>query len=158
MAEYKIIYNAIPCSLFYDGKEFFGAKSWRLITFMEETSGKRLKDSGFEPFDRGIWHKNILVEEAFDLILSAMTENKRNLVKLLKPPLLDILKEELSLGNEIVEVFADQRLYIFLGQPFLSPVRTDLENVIYTEVNDPHYWKSEYYNQKTWQVLACKYT
>lgn len=158
MAEYKIIYKAIPCSLFYDGKEFFGAKSWRLISDIEETSARRLKDSGFEPFDRGIWYKYISADEALNLILSAMTENKRNLVKLLKPPLLDILKEELSLGNEIVEVLRISGYMFFLRQPFLSSVRTDLENVIYTEVNDHHYRKSEYYNQKTWQVLACKYT
>lgn len=96
-------------------------------------------------------------DESFDLILSTLSERDKDLVKLLKQPLLNILKEELSLGNEIEEVFSDQTLYVILARPFRLPIRTDLQNISYNEVNDPHYWKAEYFDRKNWHVLACKY-
>lgn len=96
-------------------------------------------------------------DEFFDLILSTLSERDKNMVKLLKQPLLNILQEELSLGNEIEEVFSDQILYVILGKPFKSHIRTNLQNISYNEVNDPHFWKAEYFDRKNWHILACKY-
>ena len=101
--------------------------------------------------------KEIQDEAALDFMLSALSERNKHLVKLLKQPLLNLLMEELLLGNEIAEVFSDQTLYVILEKPFLSPIRTDLQNISYNEVNDPHYWKAEYFDRQNWHVLACKY-
>ena len=33
----------------------------------------------------------------------------------------------------------------------------DLENIVFRNVNDPHYWKEEYIDNSVNHVLACKF-
>jgi hypothetical protein len=74
-------------------------------------------------------------------------------------PLTEILKKEIQSGNEIVETSSGwpspNSIIIFLRKPFLEQyLKEDIE---FREVNDPHWWKSEYFDKKTNHILACKY-
>ena len=46
---------------------------------------------------------------------------------------------------------------IFLDKPFKTPIQKDLENVEYRDINDPHYWKAEYFYKENRQFLCCKF-
>jgi len=74
-------------------------------------------------------------------------------------PLTGILENELHLGNEIVETSggwpSPNSIVIFLKKPFLRDYA--LEDLEFREVNDPHWWKSEYVDKKSNHILACKY-
>jgi hypothetical protein len=70
-----------------------------------------------------------------------------------------ILKQEVELGNEIAETskgWPDERtIIIFLKRPFKDSYI--FENVEYRNVDDPHYWKAEYFDHTTKHVLACRF-
>jgi hypothetical protein len=72
-------------------------------------------------------------------------------------PLQVILEAELSSGNAIAEVSSwppKCRLLVVLRHPFHAPYST-LAGIEYADVNDPHYWKSEYRLVDGEEVLAC---
>lgn len=73
----------------------------------------------------------------------------------------EILDEEIRLGNRIFEVSEgwpkETTIMIVLEKEFLSPVARNLEGIEYRELNDPHYWKAEYYDKYTGHILACKF-
>jgi hypothetical protein len=46
---------------------------------------------------------------------------------------------------------------IFLEKPFKKPIRKDLDKIEYRDVNDPHYWKAEYFDEENLQFLCCKF-
>lgn len=82
----------------------------------------------------------------------------------LSGPLQDILQAELQAGNKIVETAkggfteeSDEHIFIFLGKPFLTPVREDTDDIKYMEINDYHYWKAEYDDFKNNQTIACNF-
>lgn len=76
----------------------------------------------------------------------------------------EILEEELKAGNEIVETSeggftnaSREHIFIFLKYPFKTKIRNNLKGIIYIEINDKHYWKAEYTDEKNHQTLACKF-
>jgi hypothetical protein len=70
-----------------------------------------------------------------------------------------ILIQEIELGNEITETLKgwpdEQTIIIFLKKTFAR--KYTLENVEYRNINDPHYWKAEYFDRATKHVLACRF-
>ena len=78
--------------------------------------------------------------------------------------LLEILDEELLKGNCICETFKGDWPYknpeskmIFLAKPFCFKPQKELKGIKYIEVNDPHYWKAEYYDTNDNSFLCCKF-
>ena len=83
-------------------------------------------------------------------------------IEMLSAPLHEILMNELDLGNKVAEtyvgeLFVKQGLFILLEKPFLTEIKTDILGIEFREVNDPHYWKSEYHDEKLNHVLACRF-
>jgi hypothetical protein len=75
------------------------------------------------------------------------------------PALKFILEVELDAGNDIAETSEGwpetESIMVFLKKPFLKVhVNTTLQ---FRELNDPHWWKSEFYDKKMKHTLACKY-
>ena len=69
-----------------------------------------------------------------------------------------ILNAELADGNHIVENSAwppKCKILVILGNKFRC--RYEDEDLIYTEINDPHYWFSEYRTKDGSEVLACRF-
>ncbi len=80
-------------------------------------------------------------------------------VELLAAPLRKILEAELALGNTIEEISdwpPKCHLLVILKRPFNRPYELE-EHVEFLELNDPHYWKSEYNYRGGVQTLACGY-
>lgn len=75
------------------------------------------------------------------------------------PALLKILKQELLIGNEVVETASgwpfEKTIIVFLKHPFSNSYMA--KDVEFREINDIHYWKSEYVDHKTNHILACKF-
>ena len=88
-----------------------------------------------------------------------------SIVKRFTGALKDILELELKAGNKIVETYDAKEgtfpipnaIMIFLEKPFKTPVQKDLDNIEYNDVNDPHYWKAEYFDKENLQFLCCKF-
>ncbi|EHQ30064.1 hypothetical protein [Mucilaginibacter paludis] len=77
----------------------------------------------------------------------------------LKGKLNEILRSELLLGNEIIETAKgwpnEKTIMIFLKMPFRrNYILNDIE---YRDINDPHYWKAEYFDKSKDHILACKF-
>ena len=74
--------------------------------------------------------------------------------------LAQILTEELNAGNRIYETYSGDWptqgcIMVFLQRPFLTPIKRTLKDIVFTNINDPHYWKAEYYDKTTNQYLCC---
>lgn len=73
--------------------------------------------------------------------------------------LTQILNREIELGNEIVETSKGwpdlNTIIIFLKKPFIDEYK--IKNTEYRNIDDPHYWKAEYFDSLTNHVLACKF-
>lgn len=70
--------------------------------------------------------------------------------------LAQILMQELNAGNRVSETYQrDGCTMVFLQRPFLTPIKRTLKDIVFTNVNDPHYWKAEYYDKTTNQYLCC---
>ena len=87
---------------------------------------------------------------------------KNNNLYKLSDELEKILYNELKAGNTIREIsvggFEDkEHLFIFLNKPFIEKVIKDTKNTKYIEINDPHYWKSEYTDIQNKQTIACPF-
>jgi hypothetical protein len=71
----------------------------------------------------------------------------------------EILHSEISLGNEIVETSKGwpypETVIVFLRRSFKTEYT--IVGLDYTEINDPHWWKSEYHDRDTKHILACKF-
>lgn len=77
--------------------------------------------------------------------------------------LLDILNAELAAGNIISETWSGDYPYegttaVVLAKPFLTPIRRDLPNIGFNHINDPHYWKADYYDKQNKLILICRFT
>lgn len=72
-----------------------------------------------------------------------------------------ILDSEIALGNRVSETSKgwpnSRTVIVFLEKPFLAEYPIQDQGIIFREVNDPHYWKSEYYDRINDHVLACKF-
>jgi hypothetical protein len=74
-----------------------------------------------------------------------------------------ILELELKAGNKIAETYESKdskfpmpnATMIFLKQSFKTPVQKNLENIEFRDINDPHYWKAEYFDKENIQFLCC---
>lgn len=70
-----------------------------------------------------------------------------------------IVREELEKGNRIVETASGwprpETIMVFLEKPFIGDYRH--LPLTYTDVDDPHYWKAEYYDERSGHILACKF-
>lgn len=88
------------------------------------------------------------------------TDESVNLEKL-SPALLKILERELSYGNRISETTQGwpraSSIVVLLEYEFLTPVARNLKGVVYREVNDPQYWKAEYFDPAYDHTLACAF-
>lgn len=72
----------------------------------------------------------------------------------------EILLEELRLGNRIIEMFdgdwpCPNIKAICLEYPFKTPIRRRMKGIIYREINDPRYWKSDYFDKERNLILTC---
>ena len=87
-----------------------------------------------------------------------------SIINKLSDEMKEILEDELSHGNKIVETYQgrftktmDDHIFVFLYFPFKTKISHDLENILYRDVNDRHYWKAEYTDEKNHQTLACNF-
>ncbi len=77
----------------------------------------------------------------------------------LAAPLQSILDAELARGNTVIEVVnwsPKCELLVILRRPFHHSY-LPLPDVEFVEINDRHYWKSEYNYQGGRQVIACSF-
>ena len=67
---------------------------------------------------------------------------------LLHPALRAILDAELAAGNEVAETGGGwpdpDSVFVRLRDPFRTKPSPLPPNVVYTEPNDPHWWKADY--------------
>lgn len=75
-----------------------------------------------------------------------------------------ILEEELFLGNEISSITkggfsnsSDNHIFISLKYPFKARIKENKKKIKYREINDIHYWKSEYTDEVSKQTIACNF-
>lgn len=88
----------------------------------------------------------------------------KGLIDKLSIEMKEILEKELEAGNEIVEtsqgIFTNastEHIFIFLKYPFKSKIKNNLNGIVYREINDKHYWKAEYTDEKNHQTSACNF-
>lgn len=69
-----------------------------------------------------------------------------------------ILDNEIRLGNEINETAKDwpykNGISVFLRQPFKEYYHL-FPGIEYKDINDPHYWKAQYFDSATNHLLTC---
>ena len=72
-----------------------------------------------------------------------------------------ILNEEIKLGNKIIETSKgwphENTIMVFLEKPFKSRYDSENRDVEFRNINDPYYWKAEYFDMLTNHILACKF-
>lgn len=71
------------------------------------------------------------------------------------PHLRKIVDVELSRGNAVSESWDNWGFVVLLSLPFRETHDLDSGKLSYREVNDPHYWKSEYTCEEHQQSVAC---
>lgn len=89
-----------------------------------------------------------------------MLNNDEKIISSFTGKLEEILTLELNAGNLICETYKGDWPYagcimLFLEKPFLTPIQRSIEGVVFRNVNDPHYWKAEYYDKTMNQFLCC---
>ena len=77
------------------------------------------------------------------------------------PELRELLAAELAANNLVVEcragLYAPDAVLILLSGPFRTTPSSLPAGVEYREVNDPHWWKAEYFHGPTKHCVACRY-
>ena len=80
---------------------------------------------------------------------------------LLCPELRELLQAELAAGNAVVEyrtgLYAADAVLVLLAKAFRARPTKLPTGVEYREVNDPHWWKAEYYRSATKHCIACRF-
>lgn len=70
-----------------------------------------------------------------------------------------ILNTEILSGNEIAETSTGwpfrNSIVVILKKPFIR--KYTIQHLDYREIDDPHYWKSEYFDTQTNHLLACRF-
>ena len=83
----------------------------------------------------------------------------RPAIAALHPDLRAILDAELAAGNEVVESGGGwpdaDSIFIRLRDPFRTTPSPLPDGVVYTEPNDPHWWKADYSSRSPRHILAC---
>ncbi|HQR06534.1 MAG TPA: hypothetical protein PLN21_06915 [Gemmatales bacterium] len=75
-------------------------------------------------------------------------------------PLNQLLAQELTLGNRIVDDgpgWGQATRLVLLQSPFRSSLSKLAPSLVAREVNDPHYWKTEIEDTSTKEMLACRF-
>jgi hypothetical protein len=76
------------------------------------------------------------------------------------PELRALLDAELAVGNQIVETSKGwpipTSIFVLLASPFRIVREVLPHGVTYLDVNDPHWWKSEYNHFPSGHKLACR--
>jgi hypothetical protein len=77
------------------------------------------------------------------------------------PELKLLLDAELRAGNTVVETSTGwpkpQSILVMLAEPFKAPPTLKLPNgIVYNDVNDPHWWKADYFHEASGHALACR--
>ncbi len=76
------------------------------------------------------------------------------------PELKRLLDAELAAGNKIVETSTGwpkpSTILVMLAQPFKAIPLKLPKGIIYNDVNDPHWWKADYFHESTGHALACR--
>ena len=77
----------------------------------------------------------------------------------LHPDLRAILDAELAAGNEVLETGGGwpdaDNVFVRLRDPFRTKPAVLPDGVVYTEPNDPHWWKADYTSRAPRHTLAC---
>ncbi len=77
----------------------------------------------------------------------------------LHPALRTILDAELAAGNEVLETGGGwpdpESVFVRLREPFRTTPSPIPPGVVYTEPNDPHWWKADYSSESPRHILAC---
>ena len=83
------------------------------------------------------------------------------MIERLCPAIRALLDAELLAGNSVVEcsmgLHGKGSVLALLAQPFRVRPATLPEGVEYREVNDPHWWKAEYFHTATKHCIACRF-
>jgi hypothetical protein len=70
-------------------------------------------------------------------------------------PLREIVKAELAAGNVVEDSWEEWGFVVLLQQPFSRSYAKETEDIVFNEVNDPHYWKADYTSKQFAQTVAC---
>ena len=77
----------------------------------------------------------------------------------LHPDLRAILDAELAAGNEVAETGGGwpdpDSVFVRLRDPFRTAPSPLPDGIVYSEPNDPHWWKADYSSRSPRHVLAC---
>jgi len=88
-----------------------------------------------------------------------ITHRDRPALAKLHPALRAILDAELAAGNEVVETGGGwpdaDSVFVRLREPFRTKPSPPPVGVVYTEPNDPHWWKADYSTTSPRHILAC---
>ena len=71
-----------------------------------------------------------------------------------------VLQGELAAGNRIAEDtggWGAMTRLVILGDPFKTDTAVLPAGLEYHDVNDPHYWKAEFHDPRTRELLACRF-
>ena len=73
-----------------------------------------------------------------------------------------ILDRELKAGNRISETYQGDWPYknckiIFLEKPFVTQILRDMQGIKFCDIDDPHYWKAQYFDARHNLLLCCRF-
>jgi hypothetical protein len=71
-----------------------------------------------------------------------------------------LLAAELAAGNRVVEcgpsLYGHGAVLVLLAEPFRAAQADLPAGIVHRDVNDPHWWKAEYFHPETKHCLACR--
>jgi hypothetical protein len=77
------------------------------------------------------------------------------------PALRPILEKEMARGNVVFETWRGwpkpETVCVAFTRPFAEPSLPLPRHVVFREVNDPHYWKAEYWHEPSHHMLVCHF-
>ena len=77
------------------------------------------------------------------------------------PELRALVAAELAAGNAVIEcrpgLYGPEALLVLLDGPFRCAPATPPSGVEFREINDPHWWKAEYFHVATKDAVAARY-
>jgi hypothetical protein len=87
------------------------------------------------------------------------SSQRQKVIERLCPELGALLEAELAAGNAIVEcqsgLYGTEAVLVLLKSQFRTRPATLPVGVEYRLVNDPHWWKAEYFHAPTKHCVAC---
>lgn len=93
------------------------------------------------------------------IIVSSLSEETAT--ERLSPDMRRVLEAELAAGNAVEEyrsgLYGPDAVLVLLAKAFRTPPPALPPGAEYREVNDPHWWKAEYYWSATKHCIACRF-